>query len=137
MDDNGLSVFDLLRYRRHDHAATLCAFDLIEVDGTDLWRNPIEERKGCVARLLQRGDFGVAINEIFAGDGPMIYNHACALGCEGVVSKRLGSTYRMGRTDVWRKTKNPGRQPCGVNARSTGRSSKSRMFKTLRRHSKK
>ncbi len=31
--------------RRHDHAATICAFDLIEVDGADLQRNPIEERK--------------------------------------------------------------------------------------------
>ena len=36
VDQEGLSVFDLLRYRRHDHAATLCAFDLIEVDGADL-----------------------------------------------------------------------------------------------------
>jgi hypothetical protein len=32
----GLSVFDLLRYRRHDHVAVLCAFDLIELDGEDL-----------------------------------------------------------------------------------------------------
>ncbi len=31
VDQGGLSVFDLLRYRRHDHAATLCAFDLVEV----------------------------------------------------------------------------------------------------------
>jgi ATP-dependent DNA ligase len=37
----------------------------------------------------------------------MIYKHACTLGCEGIVSKRLGSAYRMGRTDVWLKTKNP------------------------------
>jgi ATP-dependent DNA ligase len=43
---------DLLRYRRHDHAATICAFDLIEVDGTDLLRHPIEERKERLARLL-------------------------------------------------------------------------------------
>ena len=31
MDQNGLSVFNLLRYRQHDHAATLCAFDLLEL----------------------------------------------------------------------------------------------------------
>ncbi len=35
----GLSVFDLLRYRHHDHAAVLCAFDLIELDGFDLRSN--------------------------------------------------------------------------------------------------
>jgi bifunctional non-homologous end joining protein LigD len=32
VDANGLSVFDLIRYRQHDHAAVLCAFDLIELD---------------------------------------------------------------------------------------------------------
>jgi len=36
-----------------------------------------------------------------------IYNHACALGCEGIVSKRLGSSYRSGRQDCWIKVKNP------------------------------
>ncbi|MGA9210446.1 MAG: hypothetical protein WB347_21810, partial [Terriglobales bacterium] len=41
VDDNGLSVFDLIRYRRHDHAVTLCAFDLIELDGEDLRREPV------------------------------------------------------------------------------------------------
>jgi ATP-dependent DNA ligase len=34
VDERGLSVFDLLRYRHHDHAAVLCAFDLIERAGT-------------------------------------------------------------------------------------------------------
>jgi len=42
---DGLSVFDLLRYRQHDRAAVLCAFDLIELDGCDLRPSPIEERK--------------------------------------------------------------------------------------------
>jgi hypothetical protein len=41
------------------------------------------------------------------GDGALIYQHACALGCEGIVSKRLGSPYRAGRTDQWLKMKNP------------------------------
>jgi len=36
-----------------------------------------------------------------------IYKHACTLGCEGIVSKRLGSPYRAGRTDQWLKMKNP------------------------------
>jgi ATP-dependent DNA ligase len=34
-------------------------------------------------------------------------SHACALGCEGIVSKRLGSPYRSGRADCWLKVKNP------------------------------
>jgi bifunctional non-homologous end joining protein LigD len=107
VDQNGLSVFDLLRYRRHDHAATVCAFDLIELDGVDLLRNPIEERKDCLATLLRQRHPGIALNETYGGDGALIYQHACALGCEGIVSKRLGSAYRMGRTDAWIKIKNP------------------------------
>jgi ATP-dependent DNA ligase len=40
----GLSVFDLIRYRQHDRAAILCAFDLIELDGKDIRSTPLEER---------------------------------------------------------------------------------------------
>jgi bifunctional non-homologous end joining protein LigD len=42
-----------------------------------------------------------------ASDGAIIFRHACALGCEGIVSKRLGSYYRSGRVDHWLKIKNP------------------------------
>jgi bifunctional non-homologous end joining protein LigD len=54
VDETGLSVFELLRYWHHDHAAVLCAFDLIEHDGADLRRAPMEERKGLLAKLLSR-----------------------------------------------------------------------------------
>ncbi len=43
-DANGLPVFDLLRYRRQDDAVTLCAFNLLELDGVDLRPEPIEVR---------------------------------------------------------------------------------------------
>jgi bifunctional non-homologous end joining protein LigD len=49
----------------------------------------------------------LALNEYFAGDGTAIFAHACKLGCEGIVSKRLGSTYRSGRSRQWVKIKNP------------------------------
>ena len=41
-DESGLAVFDLIRGYRHDAAAVLCAFDLLELDGEDLRRMPIE-----------------------------------------------------------------------------------------------
>jgi bifunctional non-homologous end joining protein LigD len=44
-DASGLAVFELIRSFRHDHAAVLCAFDLLELDGEDLRRLPIEKRK--------------------------------------------------------------------------------------------
>jgi hypothetical protein len=97
----------LLRSWRHDHAAVLCAFDLIELDGKDLRHAPLEERKSTLTDLLPRESDGIALNQHFVGDGASIYEHACALGCEGVVSKRLGSTYRSGRVNDWLKIKNP------------------------------
>ena len=53
-DDNGLAVFQLLRSYRNGHAATLCAFDLIEIEGRDLRRQPIEDRKLTLKRLLRK-----------------------------------------------------------------------------------
>jgi bifunctional non-homologous end joining protein LigD len=110
VDEHGLSVFDLLRYRCHDHAAVLCAFDLIELNGDDLRPLPIEDRKDRLGKLLhpaRRSQASIILNEHYEGDGVLIYKHVCKFGCEGIVSKRLGSPYRSGRSDHWLKTKNP------------------------------
>ncbi len=105
-DANGLSVFDLLRYRRQDDAVTLCAVDLLELDGMDLRPEPIEVRKRTLSRLLRHKHAGISFNRHFDMEGAVVYRHACALGCEGIVSKsRL--TYRPGRQDCWVKVKNP------------------------------
>jgi bifunctional non-homologous end joining protein LigD len=107
VDESGLSVFNALRWRLHDHAAVLCAFDLIELEGEDLRRQPLERRKATLAHLLRSVQDGIAYNQHFAGDGAIIFQHACALGCEGIVSKWLGSHYRSGRVNHWLKIKNP------------------------------
>ena len=59
VDERGLSVFDALRFRLCDHAAVLCAFDLIELDGEDLRGRPLEHRKGTLADLLRGTDDGM------------------------------------------------------------------------------
>jgi bifunctional non-homologous end joining protein LigD len=46
---------------------------------------PIEERKRILAKLLSHPHEGIAFNEHYTGDGAIIYKHACALGCEGIV----------------------------------------------------
>jgi bifunctional non-homologous end joining protein LigD len=61
---------------------SLCAFDLLELDGRDVRAAPIEERKGALADLLKSPRDGIAFNENFSGDGATIYKHACGLGCE-------------------------------------------------------
>jgi len=107
VDTTGLSVFDLLRYRQHDRTAVLCAFDLIERDGKDLRRAPVGERKRALANVLHRERDGIVFKAHYDGDGAIIFKQACALGCEGIVSKRLGSPYRSGRVNDWLKMKNP------------------------------
>ena len=50
---------------------------------------------------------GIQLSEALTGDGDRIFRHACGLGLEGIVSKRIGSRYVSGRTRAWLKTKNP------------------------------
>jgi bifunctional non-homologous end joining protein LigD len=49
----------------------------------------------------------VHLSDHVEAEGPAVYRHACALGVEGIVSKRKGSPYRSGRTLDWIKCKNP------------------------------
>jgi bifunctional non-homologous end joining protein LigD len=107
VDEHGLSVFDALRYRLRDNDAVLCAFDLIALDGEDLRWQPVERRKAMLADLLRDIRDGIAFNKHYEGDGAAIFEQACALGCEGIVSKRLGTPYRSGRVNHWLKIKNP------------------------------
>src|SRR5215831_4307052 len=81
-DANGRADFQLLRWRRHDDPAILCAFDLIEMDGRDLRDEPIETRKAELARVLDGCRPGLVLNAVFHDPGPVVFEHACRLGCE-------------------------------------------------------
>src|SRR5882757_5464173 len=107
-DDRGLAVFQALRRRQNEERAFLYAFDLLELDGTDLRREPIEVRKATLASILRKSRHGVRLNEHLEHDcGLTVFQQACKLGLEGIVSKRLGSRYRSGRSPDWLKFKNP------------------------------
>jgi bifunctional non-homologous end joining protein LigD len=107
-DDAGLTVFDLLRRsERARREAILFAFDLLEINGGDLKREPIETRKAILAELLADASWPVQLVDHVETEGAVVYEHACQLGCEGIVSKRIGSRYVSGRCDSWRKCKNP------------------------------
>jgi len=108
-DENGVADFELIRGHGTAANAVHCAFDLLELDGRDLRRRPIEERKGLLAKLLHDSDsdLGIVLNKHYEEDGATVFREACRLGCEGIVSKPLGSTYRRGRSPLWLKVKNP------------------------------
>ena len=66
-----------------------------------------EVRKRQLATLLRHARCGLQLNEHIAEPGDVVFRHACKLGLEGIVSKRLGSRYRSGRSNDWLKMKNP------------------------------
>jgi bifunctional non-homologous end joining protein LigD len=81
----------------------------LQLDGRDLTREPIEERKRLLADLLNRIRHpGLQLSEHIDLPGDLVFAHACKLGCEGIVSKRLGSRYRPGPNKLadWIKAKN-------------------------------
>jgi len=107
-NERGLAVFDLLRHGpRIKPEAVLFAFDLLELDGEDLRPMPIEVRKRKLVRLVHNAGAGLQLSQHLHWDGLEMFEHVCKLGCEGIVSKRLGSRYVSGRTDNWIKVKNP------------------------------
>jgi bifunctional non-homologous end joining protein LigD len=106
-DDNGVASFDRIRHRRHDGDAFLYAFDLIELNGDDMRRDPLEVRKATLRSMLAKAGLGLRFNEHLEGDGPTVFAHACKTGLEGIVSKRKDSPYRSGRSPDWLKMKNP------------------------------
>jgi bifunctional non-homologous end joining protein LigD len=67
---------------------------------------PIEKRKNALAELLRDSHLSIVLNEHFEEDGEIVFREACKLGCEGIVSKRLGSPCRSGRSTHWVKVKN-------------------------------
>jgi hypothetical protein len=70
-------------------------------------REPLEKRKGLLAKLLNGSHLSIVLNEYYEEDGAIVFREACKLGCEAIVSKRLGSIYRRGRSPHWIKIKNP------------------------------
>jgi bifunctional non-homologous end joining protein LigD len=106
-DAHWIAAFDKLHSKANDHAVFLYAFNLLEIGGGgDLRPVPLEQRKARLRKVLARRRAGIVYNEHLDGDGAMIFQHACRLGLEGVVSKRRDLPYRSGRAKSWLKIKN-------------------------------
>jgi bifunctional non-homologous end joining protein LigD len=102
---DGLARFDELRRRDSARTAILYAFDLIEHDGEDLRSRPFLGRKAALARLLRGSE--ILLNDHLAEEGAVVFEHACNLGAEGIVSKRIDAPYRSGPHSAWIKVRNP------------------------------
>ena len=105
--DDGISDFDRLHSQGWDAAVFLFAFDVLEIDGDDLRQEPLERRKARLEKVLARAPAGIEFNEHVDLDGATVFQHACKMGLEGIVSKRRDFPYRSGRSKGWIKVKNP------------------------------
>ena len=108
---DGVSDFDRLRAavgRLGSCDAFLYAFDLLEINGTDLRHDAWEVRRATLTSLLRKVGQGIRLSEHLAStDGETIFQHACRMGLEGIVAKRRDRPYRSGRSPDWIKVKNP------------------------------
>jgi bifunctional non-homologous end joining protein LigD len=83
---------------------TFMAFDVLEVDGKSLLGTRLDARRTLLESLDLNSSYWMT-PEAFA-DGPGLYQAVCEHGLEGIVAKRLASTYRPGQRG-WIKIKNP------------------------------
>lgn len=113
LDEDGSGSFQALQQAldgQSDVAFTYFAFDLLHLDGADLRALPLVERKEQLEKLLRKPSKALRYSSHIDAHGPELFERACALGGEGIVSKRVDSTYVSGRTRDWVKVKCTRRQ---------------------------
>lgn len=91
----------VLRAGKPSDQLVMYAFDLLYLNGYDMRKAPLETRKSELAKLLKGSD--ILLSQSFEIDGAHMLKTACAMGLEGVVSKRRDSRYTSDRTDAWVK----------------------------------
>ena len=117
LDDRGRSDFSRLQPRmqtsdpakvallRPGTPVTYVVFDLLSLDGMDTTGLPYLDRRRLLAQLVEPGP-GRLVPGHVVGGGQQLYDAAVAQGLEGIMAKRVSSTYQPGRrTTEWRKVK--------------------------------
>ncbi|MDR2877537.1 MAG: non-homologous end-joining DNA ligase [Chromatiales bacterium] len=105
LDTQGISRFSLLQQAIKHHRAEilLMAFDLLQLDGEDLRPLPLLERKQRLKTLLKNAPEELRYCDHQSGSGKAMLSAACAMGLEGIISKRDDLPYTAGRSPAWSK----------------------------------
>jgi bifunctional non-homologous end joining protein LigD len=136
LDAQGRPSFSLMQqrtgFREHGRRAArkntglpiqFYAFDLLYLDGYDLMRVDLEQRKQLLESILKKGP-AVAYSEHHLADGKALYEAAARVGLEGIVAKRRRSSYHQKRTREWLKVKITRRQECVIGGYTEPRGSR-------------
>jgi ATP-dependent DNA ligase len=103
--EDGRPDFHPLRSRQACRDARLVAYDLLGHNGEDLRKLPLHERRTRLASLLSGNDALWFSSNVEGAKGAALFRQACAMGLEGIVSKRIDTPYRSGPFLGWRKIK--------------------------------
>jgi len=116
LDEQGRPSFSLMQQRtglrshgrkttpRGDLPIFYYAFDLIYLDGYDLRRVALADRKRVLREILADGDT-VRYSDHFAGQGIALFQVAKKKGLEGIIAKKANSCYEERRSHEWQKIK--------------------------------
>ena len=116
LDDEGRASFSLMQQRtgfrpggrrgaaKSDVPVLYYAFDLLYLDGYDLRKLPLEERKKKLASILIAGD-SVRYSDHYEKQGKALFEMARAKGLEGILAKKRDSIYQERRSSEWLKIK--------------------------------
>ncbi|MDX2380535.1 MAG: non-homologous end-joining DNA ligase [Acidimicrobiia bacterium] len=133
LDDDGRPRFELVQQSGPggDREAVLYLFDVLSIDGTDTVDMPYEARRALLDDLVEPGDNWTTPNHRI-GDGVDLVAATQEQGLEGVIAKKLGSTYRPGaRTKDWLKIKNRRRVEVVIGGFTAGDGNRSTTFGSL------
>ncbi len=115
LDKEGRSDFQALQAmlkNKADVQPALYAFDLPFCNGSDLRETPLIERKKLLEQILTKSNLAprVLYSDHVLGDGSAVIEKACHMSLEGIVSKRVDSSYVSRRVPSWLKSKCDHRQ---------------------------
>jgi bifunctional non-homologous end joining protein LigD len=129
LDADGRPTFEGLQ--RHETQAAYYMFDVLQIGGKDTIALPYEQRRALLGELVEAGsNWMVPAHRV--GDGAALLAATVDRGLEGVMAKRLGSTYTPGtRTPHWRKVKNRRRLDVVIGGFTPGSGNRSGTFGAL------
>lgn len=131
LDENGRASFSEMQTLKPTTPLVYYVFDLLEVEGKPIVDLPIEERRARLEELVDRRNRTVRVSEFF-DDGDGLYAAAKEQKLEGIVAKRLGSRYAVGkRTRDWLKVKAKGDQELVIAGYTKGQGRRSASFGSL------
>jgi bifunctional non-homologous end joining protein LigD len=128
LDSDGKSSFQALQAALGEagnpQRIVAYVFDLLRLDGKDVTKLPLIERKEKLKPLLQgnQGTAALRYSDHVLGDGEEMFAKACEAGLEGIISKRVHAPYAAGRQKVWLKIKCSKRQEFVILGYSAARS---------------